>query len=337
MRTRRSNCAQAFRHLWYRVLAPFSFVLLLCAMSALPLRAKIPGKMHCHRDVCHRVMTIAETERLIGSTRTVFTTYYDDPSVDRFNRGEFTSSGEKFDANNPARAASSTFPDGTELLVWNPNNGRAGHVRINDFGPFHTNRTLDVTRALAEYLDMKRTGVVALRVTVIVAPHRGEPRYRQNRTFQGAKGYLGTYDEYEVTELARELVVGAQSARRAKPLNGAHMASIPIPLQKPLARSGPQVAAVALLVGQSIGDAKLRRSPGDEIGVPVEDPVQVMGAGVERVRQAERVGPGVPPPAVTDQLLSPPPPNVTDRLLSPLPAIASAPVVQGQAIPVWRG
>ncbi|MEE8578811.1 MAG: RlpA-like double-psi beta-barrel domain-containing protein, partial [Hyphomicrobium sp.] len=175
MRTGRYNCVQVRPHPWRFLAGALSFALVVCTISASPVLAKFPGKVHCYRGVCHRVMTIDETERLIGNTRTVITTFYDDPRVDRFNRGKYTSSGERFDANNPSRAASSTFPDGTELLVWNPLNGRAGHVRINDFGPFHTNRTLDVTRVLAERLGIGRAGVVALRVTVIAAPHRDEP------------------------------------------------------------------------------------------------------------------------------------------------------------------
>ena len=239
MRTGRYNCVQVRPHPWRFLAGALSFALVVCTISASPVLAKFPGKVHCYRGICHRVMTIDETERLIGNTRTVITTFYDDPRVDRFNRGQYTSSGEKFDANNPSRAASSTFPDGTELLVWNPLNGRAGHVRINDFGPFHTNRTLDVTRALAEHLGIGRAGVVALRVTVIAAPHRDEPRYRRDRTFQGAKGYLGTYDEHEIAGLASELVAEAQSVRPSWPGSRSQIANIPIPVQKKVMRSTP--------------------------------------------------------------------------------------------------
>jgi rare lipoprotein A (peptidoglycan hydrolase)/cytoskeletal protein CcmA (bactofilin family) len=341
MRTGRYNCVQVRRHPWRFLAGVLSFALVACTISASPVLAKFPGKVHCYRGVCHRVMTIDETERLIGNTRTVITTFYDDPRVDRFNRGQYTSSGERFDASNPSRAASSTFPDGTELLVWNPLNGRAGHVRINDFGPFHTNRTLDVTRVLAERLGIGRAGVVALRVTVIAAPHRDEPRYRRNRTFQEAKGYLGTYDKHQIAGLVSELVAEAQSVRSAWPGSSSQIANIPIPVQKKVVRSTSQVATAALAEGQLGGDAQLRRTPRDESGAHVEDPALITEPGVERMRErlAESAGQRLLPTSVTAALLPSPPPAATDALLQLPPTLASATqeasLVQGPAVAAW--
>jgi cytoskeletal protein CcmA (bactofilin family) len=166
-----------------------------------PAQAKSPGETHCYKKVCHRVKTIAETRRLVGETTSILTTYYDHPSVDRYNVGKYTSSGEVFNAGDPTRASSSNFPDGTELLVRNPENERTIHVRINDFGPFHSQRELDLTRAAAQAL-----GVITLDVTVVAPPPDGEPRYKRNRRYPPALGYVGTLDELEVTRLARLLI-----------------------------------------------------------------------------------------------------------------------------------
>ena len=157
-------------------------------MSTHPALSKTPGEVHCYHLVCHRVLTMEETNRLVGSTRILNTSYYDDPRLDGFNTGQLTSSGEKFDANNTGRVASSIFPDGTELLVWNPLNGRAADVRVNDFGPFRSNRTLDLTAALAKHLDITRKGVIGLQVTVIAPPPSDEPSYRKFRTYAETKG-----------------------------------------------------------------------------------------------------------------------------------------------------
>ncbi len=152
--------------------------LLAPALVAGPLDAKTPGETHCYGEICHRVYTLDETAALVGEPTAVVATYYDHPDVDRFNTGKYTSSGEEFDADNPTRASSANLPDGTEVLVWNPSNGRAVHVRINDFGPFHTDRKLDLTRAAAERLDFLAKGVqtpvalISTRTSPVFGPSR---------------------------------------------------------------------------------------------------------------------------------------------------------------------
>jgi rare lipoprotein A (peptidoglycan hydrolase)/cytoskeletal protein CcmA (bactofilin family) len=201
--------------------------------------SKTPGDVHCYHLICHRVLTIAETESRVGSTRILVASYYDDPRVDRSNTGELTSSGEKFDADNSSRAASSIFPDGTELLVWNPLNGRAAHVRINDFGPFRSNRTLDVTKGLAKQLDITRQGVIALRVTVLAPPPPSEPTYRSFRTYPKTKGYLGVYDEEALIDIGQKLVAESESRNATALADAVAVTNIPLPKRKPSPRFGP--------------------------------------------------------------------------------------------------
>jgi len=141
------------------------------------------------------------------------TTYYDHPSIDRFNTGKYTSSGEVFDADDPTRASSSNFPDGTELLMRNPLNGRAIHVRVNDFGPFHTTRQLDLTRAGAQALGFVDQGVLRLDAMVVAPPPDGEPRYKRNRRYPPALGYVGILDDREANKLSK-LLINDRAARR---------------------------------------------------------------------------------------------------------------------------
>ncbi len=204
-----------------------------------PALSKTPGEVHCYHLVCHRVLTVEETAQLVGSTRILMASYYDDPSLDGFNTGQLTSSGEKFDANNTGRVASSIFPDGTELLVWNPLNGRAAHVRVNDFGPFRSNRTLDLTAALAKHLDITRKGVIGLQVTVIAPPASNEPSYRKFRTYPKTKGYLGMYDEEALGALAKNLTAEALT-RSARADSLPKASDIPLPQRKPSVRFGPR-------------------------------------------------------------------------------------------------
>ncbi|MAI47740.1 MAG: hypothetical protein CMB79_18190 [Filomicrobium sp.] len=109
------------------------------AWLAGPSFGKAPGKRHCYRGVCVKVLTVSQVQGLLGKTVRMTASHYGDPSVDPFNRGTFTSNGERFNANDPTRTASATLPDGTELLLRNPDTGAVSHVRVNDFGPFWVN------------------------------------------------------------------------------------------------------------------------------------------------------------------------------------------------------
>lgn len=247
-------------------------VLWVLATPALPVLSKTPGEVHCYNLTCHRVLTIAETERLVSSTRVLVASYYDDPRVDRSNTGALTSSGEKFDADNSSRAASSIFPDGTELLVWNPLNGRTAHVRINDFGPFRSNRTLDLTKGLAKQLDITRQGVIVLRVTVLAAPPPSEPNYRSFRAYSKTKGYLGIYEEEALTDIAETLVAETKSRNVSEFGNGMVLANIPLPKRKPSSRFGPHDTVRDTLGGTILFDVApqvlLSDSPPLEAAVP---------------------------------------------------------------------
>ena len=71
--------------------------------------------------------------------------------------GRRTASGERFD---PAdlTAAHRTLPFGTKIRVTNPRNGQSVVVRINDRGPFHGNRLIDLSREAAERIGIVRSG-----------------------------------------------------------------------------------------------------------------------------------------------------------------------------------
>ena len=72
-------------------------------------------------------------------------------------QGRRTASGEKFDMH-AMTAAHRTLPFGTLVAVTNPRNGKTVTVRINDRGPFHGNRILDVSRAAATELGLIQRG-----------------------------------------------------------------------------------------------------------------------------------------------------------------------------------
>ena len=73
--------------------------------------------------------------------------------------GNPTASGEPFDPSE-LTAAHRTLPFGTRVRVTNPNNGESVVVRINDRGPFHGDRVIDVSTAAAQEIGLKRAGTL---------------------------------------------------------------------------------------------------------------------------------------------------------------------------------
>lgn len=69
-----------------------------------------------------------------------------------------TASGERM---NPSHltAAHKSLQFGTKLKVTNQRNGKSVVVRINDRGPFHKGRVIDVSKAAAGQLGMISSGV----------------------------------------------------------------------------------------------------------------------------------------------------------------------------------
>jgi rare lipoprotein A (peptidoglycan hydrolase) len=163
------------------------------ATISTPVEAKTPGKTYCFVGKCHRVKTIAETQEMVGKEEAITASHYDDCSKDRYNPCGLTSSGEQFHPDRPDNTASPIYPDGTQLLVWSPENKRALVVRVNNAGPYWGNRTLDLSRAAAEKLGFEGEGVAKLKVKVIKAPEEAETKYVKNRNYDPVPGDIGQY------------------------------------------------------------------------------------------------------------------------------------------------
>ncbi|MCX9146825.1 septal ring lytic transglycosylase RlpA family protein [Erythrobacter sp. WG] len=71
--------------------------------------------------------------------------------------GRRTASGERFD-NDEMTAAHRTLPFGSRVRVTSVASGKSVVVRINDRGPFHAGRILDLSRAAAEELGLVARG-----------------------------------------------------------------------------------------------------------------------------------------------------------------------------------
>jgi rare lipoprotein A len=80
--------------------------------------------------------------------------------------GRLTANGEVFDMSS-LTAAHPTLPMPCYARVTNLSNGKSLIVRVNDRGPYHGNRLMDVSSKAAELLEFKGNGVARVRVEYV--------------------------------------------------------------------------------------------------------------------------------------------------------------------------
>lgn len=80
--------------------------------------------------------------------------------------GRLTANGEVYDLNGLS-AAHPTFPLPSYARVTNVENGSSIIVRVNDRGPYHSNRIIDLSGKTAEMLDLKHSGTGKVRVQYV--------------------------------------------------------------------------------------------------------------------------------------------------------------------------
>jgi rare lipoprotein A len=88
--------------------------------------------------------------------------------------GKPTASGEIYDMH-ALTAAHRTLPIGTLVEVRNLENGRTTVARINDRGPHHRRRIIDLSLGAAEALEMQQAGIARVRLTVLESPEERPP------------------------------------------------------------------------------------------------------------------------------------------------------------------
>ena len=115
--------------------------------------------------------------------------------------GQRTANGEIYDVYQPT-AAHRSLPIPSYVRVTHRGNGRSIVVRVNDRGPFHPDRIIDLSYAAAVRLGMVQTGTAPVHVEVIeiagVDDRRGiqagDYRYLQLGAFSSADSAAGLRD-----------------------------------------------------------------------------------------------------------------------------------------------
>lgn len=103
----------------------------------------------------------------IGESKDIRASWYGE-----YFHGKQTALGNIYDMNGYT-AAHKTYPLGTILKVTNPANGKSLEVKIDDRGPFWSNRELDLSKGAATYLGTKKQGVAPVHIEVISVPAVG--------------------------------------------------------------------------------------------------------------------------------------------------------------------
>ncbi len=80
--------------------------------------------------------------------------------------GRTTASGDKF-TQSKFTCAHRTLPFGTKLKVENLDNGKEVIVIVNDRGPFHGTRIIDVSMIAAQQLGMIHKGTATVRIEIL--------------------------------------------------------------------------------------------------------------------------------------------------------------------------
>ncbi|HEY9841452.1 MAG TPA: septal ring lytic transglycosylase RlpA family protein [Candidatus Obscuribacterales bacterium] len=84
-----------------------------------------------------------------------------------------TASGERVNVYDYT-AAHRTLPFGSRVKVTNLLNHRSVVVRINDRGPYHGSRIIDLSKAAFDRIAVKQNGVVRVRLDVLSAPGKAK-------------------------------------------------------------------------------------------------------------------------------------------------------------------
>jgi len=84
--------------------------------------------------------------------------------------GNRTASGERFDPKD-FTAAHRTLPFGTRVRVTLARTGKSVVVRVNDRGPFHAERVIDVSRAAADEIGLTRRGTAEVTLERLPGRH----------------------------------------------------------------------------------------------------------------------------------------------------------------------
>lgn len=110
--------------------------------------------------------TFASAKPVIGATYSGSASFYGSR-----HHGNKTASGERFNMYG-LTAAHRSLPLGCTIRVTNKDNGKSVILKVNDRGPFHGNRVLDVSKGAASQLGFIKQGLAKINIEVLSLPEK---------------------------------------------------------------------------------------------------------------------------------------------------------------------
>ncbi|MXS82120.1 septal ring lytic transglycosylase RlpA family protein [Nitrosomonas oligotropha] len=117
----------------------------------------------CSSEYGNEKNKLTQQEKRGGADRSVRTEIGEASWYGPGFQGKETANGDIFDQTKMT-AAHPSLPMGTKAQVTNLDNDKTVEVRINDRGPYVKDRVIDVSKAAAKKLDMRKDGTAHVRI-----------------------------------------------------------------------------------------------------------------------------------------------------------------------------
>lgn len=154
--------------------------------------------------------------------------------------GHKTSNGETYDVHQ-FTAAHKTLPLPSYVKVTRLDDGRSVVVRVNDRGPFHQGRIIDLSYAAAIKLDIHRSGVAQVKIEVLQPPTQESERWLQVGAFRNKDSALA------LQEKVRKHLENSGVPITITEKNGTHRVRIgPLPVGDKLNQVSAKLAEIEL-------------------------------------------------------------------------------------------
>lgn len=175
--------------------------------------------------------------------------------------GRLTANGEVFDMASLS-AAHPTLPMPCYARVTNLGNGKSLVVRVNDRGPYHGNRLIDVSNRAAELLEFKGNGIARVRVEYVGrAPLEGSDDRQLVATLR--TGEPAPSPSMVRVASARPFIPDMQGGS-ARPLRG----EVPMPEGRPYTLGNTSMDMASINATSEISASRSSRSAGRTLENP---------------------------------------------------------------------
>lgn len=141
--------------------------------------------------------TIANASPIVGKSYSGSASFYG-----KRHHGNKTASGERFNMYG-LTAAHRSLPLGCKIRVTNEASGKSVIVKVNDRGPFHGNRILDVSQGAAKQLGFIKDGLASVKIEVLSVPEKKLKRNQYNGKTSDRRGNIPDVNEEDIDGIGK--------------------------------------------------------------------------------------------------------------------------------------